>query len=280
MVNAPETNRVRHVSTGRGGAANFKKATSLAKEQSESPSTVINSQAGDIGDCALTRIATQASLGARFATGRGGAGNILPTGQAPLPAQTEPLSARPRTSFSTGRGGAGNFKSQKKARAMSLEAAAGSQTTAVHSGSATDGRPKFASRVPRIDADFESDCGTDDMASSRGPKSRRDSSTAIKSAKSIQPLLNRILISRTKPELRTASGLLLPEKSAPKLNEGTVLAVGPGGIDDTTGKVVKPSLTVGQRVLLPAFGGTAVSVGEDEVVLFRESEILAIISEQ
>lgn len=43
---------------------------------------------------------------------------------------------------------------------------------------------------------------------------------------------------------------------------------------------MKPSLTVGQRVLLPAFGGTAVNVGEEEVVLFRESEILAIIAEQ
>lgn len=59
-----------------------------------------------------------------------------------------------------------------------------------------------------------------------------------------------------------------------------MLAVGPGGIDDATGKVVKPSLTVGQRVLLPQFGGTPVNVGEDELILFKESEILAILSEQ
>lgn len=72
----------------------------------------------------------------------------------------------------------------------------------------------------------------------------------------------------------------MPEQAAAKLNEGTVLAVGPGGIDDTTGKVVTPSLKPGQRVLLPQFGGTNVSVGEDEVVLFKESEILAIIAEQ
>lgn len=106
-------------------------------------------------------------------------------------------------------------------------------------------------------------------------------SYAIKSARSIQPLLNRILIQRSKPETKTASGLFLPEKTAAaKLNEGTVLAVGPGGIDDVTGKVVKPTLKEGQRVLLPQFGGTAITVGEDEVVLFKESEILAIIAEQ
>ncbi|BFZ54443.1 mitochondrial heat shock protein Hsp10 [Savitreella phatthalungensis] len=105
-------------------------------------------------------------------------------------------------------------------------------------------------------------------------------STAIKSAKAIQPLLNRILVQRTKAEVKTATGIFLPEKAQSKLNEGTVLAVGPGGVDDVTGKVVKTSLTVGQRVLLPQFGGTPVQVGEEELTLFKESEILAIINEQ
>ncbi|ORY83765.1 chaperonin Cpn10 [Protomyces lactucae-debilis] len=104
-------------------------------------------------------------------------------------------------------------------------------------------------------------------------------STAIKSAKAIQPLLNRILIQRSKAETKTASGLFLPSSQAEKkLNEGTVLAVGPGGLDDS-GKVHKIGLTVGQRVLLPAFGGTPINVGEEEFTLFKESEILAVINE-
>ena len=70
----------------------------------------------------------------------------------------------------------------------------------------------------------------------------------------------------------------MPEKSTPKLSEGTVLAVGPGGLDEN-GKLVNPSLTVGQRVLLPQYGGTPVNVGEEEFQLFKESEILAIINE-
>lgn len=73
----------------------------------------------------------------------------------------------------------------------------------------------------------------------------------------------------------------MPEnKSTKLLNEGHVLAVGPGGIDDATGNLVKPSLKAGQRVLLPQFGGTAVMVGEEEYSLYKESEILAIIAEQ
>lgn len=72
--------------------------------------------------------------------------------------------------------------------------------------------------------------------------------------------------------------MFLPEKASVKLNEGTVLAVGPGGIDEQ-GKLVKPNLSIGQRVLLPAFGGTAINVGEEELSLFKENEILAIINE-
>lgn len=113
MVNASETTKPIRLSTGRGGAGNFKRSDKLAKKTGDSIggngfTRAINSQqhldAETEADLALTRIATQASLGARFATGRGGAGNILPTGQAPLPAQTEPLIARSRPIVVTGRG--------------------------------------------------------------------------------------------------------------------------------------------------------------------------------
>lgn len=72
----------------------------------------------------------------------------------------------------------------------------------------------------------------------------------------------------------------MPEqKTKSLLNEGHVLAVGPGGIDEATGNLVKPTLKAGQRVLLPQFGGTSVMVGEEEYNLYKESEILAIIAE-
>lgn len=104
-------------------------------------------------------------------------------------------------------------------------------------------------------------------------------SGVLKSAKSIVPLLDRVLVQRAKAEAKTASGLYLPEKNVEKLNQATVLAVGPG-FPDANGKIVTPSVQPGDRVLIPQFGGSTIKLNkEDEVILFRDSEILAKIVE-
>ena len=104
-------------------------------------------------------------------------------------------------------------------------------------------------------------------------------STLLKSAKSIVPLLDRVLVQRVKAEAKTASGLYLPEKNVEKLNQATVLAVGPG-FTNSNGNKVTPSVKPGDQVLIPQFGGSTIKLGkEDEVVLFRDSEILAKIVE-
>lgn len=104
-------------------------------------------------------------------------------------------------------------------------------------------------------------------------------STLLKSAKSIVPLLDRVLVQRVKAEAKTASGLYLPEKNVEKLNQAKVLAVGPG-FTDANGNKVTPQVQVGDNVLIPQFGGSAIRVnGDDEVILFRDSEILAKINE-
>ena len=74
--------------------------------------------------------------------------------------------------------------------------------------------------------------------------------TALKSIKSLAPLLDRILVQRIKAETKTASGIYLPESSVKELNEARVLAVGPGGLDKE-GKRVAPSVTPGDKVLIP-----------------------------
>lgn len=74
--------------------------------------------------------------------------------------------------------------------------------------------------------------------------------TALKSIKSLAPLLDRILVQRIKAEAKTASGIYLPESSVKELNEARVLAVGPGGLDKE-GKRVTPSVTPGDKVLIP-----------------------------
>jgi chaperonin GroES len=95
-------------------------------------------------------------------------------------------------------------------------------------------------------------------------------------SRKVIPLLDRVLVQRIKPAEKTKSGILIPEKAQETLNEGTVLAVGPGALDKE-GKRIPPSLREGDRVLLPSYGGSNVKIDSEELLLFRESEILAKI---
>lgn len=100
----------------------------------------------------------------------------------------------------------------------------------------------------------------------------------LKSAKSLIPLFDRVLVQRVKAANKTASGLFIPEQNVQKLNQARVVAVGPG-FTDVNGNKVIPSVATGDLVLLPEFGGTVIKIGEDEFQLYRDQEILAKITE-
>ncbi|EOA82277.1 mitochondrial heat shock protein Hsp10 [Exserohilum turcicum] len=102
--------------------------------------------------------------------------------------------------------------------------------------------------------------------------------STIKSIRSIAPLLDRILVQRIKPEAKTATGIFLPETAVKDLNEAKVIAVGPGAIDKD-GKRIAPSVQPGDKVLIPQFGGSPIKVGDEELSLFRDAELLAKINE-
>ncbi|KYK59195.1 hypothetical protein DCS_00325 [Drechmeria coniospora] len=110
------------------------------------------------------------------------------------------------------------------------------------------------------------------------PSTRQDGATSIRSIRSLAPLLDRVLVQRVKAEAKTASGIFLPESSVEKLNEAKVMAVGPGALDKK-GNRLPMGVSVGDRVLIPQFGGSPVKAGEEEYQLFRDSEILAKINE-
>merc|ERR1712096_294758 len=93
----------------------------------------------------------------------------------------------------------------------------------------------------------------------------------------ITPFADRVLVQRLVPETTTKGGILLPEKSVGKINEGTVVAVG-AGARDASGNVVEPSVAVGDSVLLPEFGGTKLELDQNEYMLFRESDLLGKFS--
>ena len=87
-----------------------------------------------------------------------------------------------------------------------------------------------------------------------------------------QPLADRVLVKRAPKEATTASGIILPT-TAKDPNEGEIVAVGPGQVD-VTGTLHATTLAVGDKVLLPEYGGTKIELGDDEQFLFRESDIL------
>ncbi|KAI3646389.1 hypothetical protein MP228_001947 [Amoeboaphelidium protococcarum] len=99
----------------------------------------------------------------------------------------------------------------------------------------------------------------------------------MSSAKKLVPLLDRVLVRRVKAPEKTASGIYIPEKAQEALNEGLVLAVGPGSVNNQTGQRVAMSLKEGDKVVLPSYGGQTVKVNSEELQLFRESDILGKI---
>jgi len=97
-------------------------------------------------------------------------------------------------------------------------------------------------------------------------------------AKRILPLFDRVLIQRAAAETKTKGGLLIPEKAQAKVNEGLVVAVGPGSRSES-GATIPMSVAVGDKVLLPEFGGAKLELEGEEFQLFRESDLVAKLSE-
>lgn len=87
------------------------------------------------------------------------------------------------------------------------------------------------------------------------------------------PLLDRVLVERSAAETVTKGGIMLPEKSQGKVLHGTVVAVGSGG-KGKGGEIQPVSVKVGDKVLLPEYGGTKVVLDDKDYFLFRDSDIL------
>ncbi|KAJ8918400.1 hypothetical protein NQ315_008096 [Exocentrus adspersus] len=95
-------------------------------------------------------------------------------------------------------------------------------------------------------------------------------------AKRLIPLFDRVLVKKFEAIKQTKGGIVIPEKAQGKVLQGTVVAVGPGArLKD--GSFAPVAVKVGEKVLLPEYGGTKVDLEEEnaEYHLFRESDILA-----
>lgn len=90
------------------------------------------------------------------------------------------------------------------------------------------------------------------------------------------PLADRVLVKRLEAATKTSGGIFIPESNISKANEGEIVAVGPG-MKTKQGEVIPITVAIGDKVLLPEYGGIPVKVNGDEMFLFRNEEILAKI---
>ena len=93
---------------------------------------------------------------------------------------------------------------------------------------------------------------------------------------SIKPLEDRIVVQTNEAETTTASGIVIPDTAKEKPQEGTVLAVGPGRVDDN-GNRVPLDVAVGDVVLYSKYGGTEVRYGGEDFLVLSARDVLAII---
>ena len=91
------------------------------------------------------------------------------------------------------------------------------------------------------------------------------------------PLSDRVVLKQLEAEETTASGIILTSQAKEKPQQAEVIAVGPGGIVD--GKEVVMNVEVGQRVIYSKYSGTEVKLGDEEYIVVRQNDILAVVEE-
>ena len=90
----------------------------------------------------------------------------------------------------------------------------------------------------------------------------------------LQPLADRLVVKPIEREEVTKGGIVLPDTVKEKPQEGKVLAVGPGRLSDD-GKRIAMDVKVGDTVVYAKYGGTEIKIEDEELVILRESDILA-----
>lgn len=86
-----------------------------------------------------------------------------------------------------------------------------------------------------------------------------------------KPLADRVLVEPTAAETKTASGIIIPDSAKEKPQEGTVIAVGPGKVDEPT------TVKVGDKVLYGKYSGTELKIEGTDYLIVKESDLLGIL---
>ncbi len=92
----------------------------------------------------------------------------------------------------------------------------------------------------------------------------------------IRPLHDRVVVKREAEERRSAGGIVIPDTASEKPTFGKVIAVGQGKVLEN-GQMRTPDVKVGDRILFGKYSGTEVKVDNEELVVMREDDVMAIV---
>jgi chaperonin GroES len=104
---------------------------------------------------------------------------------------------------------------------------------------------------------------------------RGDEETMAKSR--FRPLHDRVVVRRIEAEQKSAGGIIIPDTAKEKPQQGEVMAVGPGGRDES-GKLIPIDLKVGDKVLFGKWSGTEVKLDGQELLIMKESDIMGVLA--
>ena len=94
----------------------------------------------------------------------------------------------------------------------------------------------------------------------------------------LKPHGDRLIVEILDEEESTASGIVLPDTAKEKPQRGRVLAVGSGSRAESSGELIPLDVAVGDEIIFSKYGGTEIKVGADEILILRESDVLAKVS--
>jgi chaperonin GroES len=93
-----------------------------------------------------------------------------------------------------------------------------------------------------------------------------------------RPLHDRVVVKRLDAEEKSAGGIIIPDTAKEKPSQGEVIAVGPGGRDET-GKLIPLDLKAGDRILFGKWSGTEVKIDGIEYLIMKESDVMGVLDE-
>ena len=92
-----------------------------------------------------------------------------------------------------------------------------------------------------------------------------------------RPLHDRVVVKRIDAEEKSKGGIIITDTAQEKPSQGEVIAVGPGGRDEA-GKIIKPDVKAGDRVLFGKWSGTEVKLDGEDLLIMKESDIMGVIA--